>query len=487
MSRRTVLFCVLFGLVFLVACQNPGSSVPAPAEPTPVLVASLSTETPTPLSVPIATPIPSATETGTAVPQDPPATTTATPAKAIIVQPVVTPESEAPQTSSSNLAANASPRTLFSTFMSPIRHAAEKKRAAHKAQDPEKYSRQVDSNLAQLGTTMLLVVCGLDHEPPAVERVMVCSNSLFLIRHDGRIDTITFTHDARFPEQEQEEGVLGKQRSARRSDAIWLARKSNARGLQVLRDGYQNATGLPVDLILVIQSDVAIKEFVDQTIGKIQVNVPMGFTAHPIYLDEKTKLPEKVYEAGVQEMDGVAVLQYMKAVPVAESYPPELENNERKHTVFRAIFDTINRNKFQPFFWPPFVFNVHGFVQRQLRSENVLADFDAGKLIIDNLGSVGAETKDLILDGQGLNPGMPNFGQARYYVDSNIGVYRKSPIQWGTASSGDPFAKRDIQELKIYEDYYVEVPSNANALDPDLVNGYWKPVRDDVRDFLLKE
>jgi hypothetical protein len=60
-------------------------------------------------------------------------------------------------------------------------------------------------------------------------------------------------------------------------------------------------------------------------------------------------------------------------------------------------------------------------------------------------------------------------------------------MQWGTISSGDSFIKRDIEELKIYEDYYVEVPTNGNALDPDLVNGYWKPVREDVRTFLLDE
>jgi hypothetical protein len=476
---------VLFGLMYLVACRNPEGATPARAASSPESAAPDPTGTPNPLLTTAATPPPDTTAVAT--PQPPLVTVTETRAMAIIARPAVTPEPGSPAKPATTDSAYVAPRTLFSTFMSPIYHAAEKKRTVHKARDPQKYDRQVDSDLARLGTTMLLIVCGLDHEPPVVERVVVCSNSLFLIRRDGRIDTITFTHDARFPEQEQEEGVLGKEGGARRSDAIWLSRKSNARGLQTLRDGYQNATGLPVDLILVIQNDLAIKEFVDQVIGKIQVDVPVGFTAHPIYLDEETKLPEKTYAAGVQEMDGTAVLQYMKAVPVAESYPPQLENNERKHTIFRAIFDTVERNKFQPLFWLPFVVNLNDFVQSQMKSENIVCDFDAGKLIVDNLGAVGEETKSLILERKPLDPGVPTFGRARYYVDSNSGVYKQSPIQWGTISSGDPLIKRDIEELKIYEDYYVEVPTNGNALNPDLVNGYWKPVREDVRTFLLDE
>jgi hypothetical protein len=483
MSRLGTLLFVLLGLMYLVACQNPGSATPVPVAPSREIAAN-PTGTSTP--PPSATPVP-ATTTATMPSETPLVTVTETPAMAIIARPAATPELTSLAEPAATDSVSAAPRTLFSTFMSPIHRAAEKKRAVHRAKDPQKYDHQVDSDLARLGTTMLLVVCGLDHEPPVVERVVVCSNSLFVIRRDGRIDTITFTHDTRFPEQEREEGILGKEKSARRSDAIWLSRKSNAGGLQTLRDGYQNATGLSVDFILVIQNDVAIKEFVDQTMGKIRVDVPIGFTAHPIYLDEKTKLPERVFPEGVQEMDGTAVLQYMKAVPVAESYPPQLENNERKHTIFRAIFDAIERNKFQPFFWPPFVFNVHDYIQRQIKSENILCDCDARELVIDNLGAVGDETKDLILTRQPLVPGIPSFGKARYYVDSNLGVYKQSPVQWGTVSSGDPFAKRDIEELKVYEDYHVEVPKGGNALDPDLIKGYWNPVREDVHDFLLEQ
>ncbi len=480
MTRFAALLFVSLGLMVLVACQNSESSLPVPAAPSAELAVNpAGTKTPPLSSTPIAP-----TTTATLYPETPLVTATETPAMSIIVQPAITPE---PESRALSATADAAPRTLFSTFMSPLQRAAEKKRAVHKARDPQRYDLQVDSELARLGTTMLLVVCGLDHEPPVVEQVVVCSNSLFLIRRDGRVDTITFTHDTRFPEQEREEGVLGKEASARRSDAVWLSRKSNARGLQVLREGYQDATGLPVDLILVIQNDVAIKEFVDQAIGKMQVDVPIGFTAHPIYLDEKTKLPERVFPAGVQEMDGTAVLQYMKAVPVAESYPPELENNERKHTVFRAILGTIERNKFRPFFWLPFIVNLNDYIQNQMESENFVPDFDAGKLIVDNLGAIGDETKDLVLERQPLDPGVPTFGGARYYVDPNLGVYKQSPIQWGTVSSGDPFAKRDIEELNIYEEYYVEVPINGNALDPDLVNGYWKSVRQDVRSLLLEE
>jgi anionic cell wall polymer biosynthesis LytR-Cps2A-Psr (LCP) family protein len=368
--------------------------------------------------------------------------------------------------------------------MSPIEKAAEKLRTRRRSVDLQ-YDRRVNPELAKLGTSWLLLVCGFDHEPPAVEKVVVCSNSLLIVRRDGEIDTITFTHDTRFPEQEIEEKVLSKENSARRSDAMWLRRVNDSSGLRVLREGYQNATGLPVDFIIIIQSDLAIKEFVDKIFGRLKVDIPIGFTAHPIYLDEDTKLPQREYRSGIQEMDGTSALQYMKAVPVALSYPPELENNERKHTIFRAIFNAIDEQKLNPLFWPPFLFKLNDLVQCQISSNNIVVDFDIRQLIVNNLSAVGEETKNLVLSGNPLRLGTPGFGKARYYVDPNSGVYPQSPIQWGTSTNDDPYAKRDIEELKIYRDYYVEVPRNGNALDPDLVNGYWKPVRRDVQNFLL--
>jgi hypothetical protein len=374
--------------------------------------------------------------------------------------------------------------TLFTAFMSPIEKAASDLRS-HRRSTDARYDRRVNADLAKLGTSWLLVVCGVDHEPPTVEKVVVCSNSLFVLRRDGKIDTITFTHDTRFPEQEIEEGILGQEKSARRSDSMWLRRKNDSRGLQTLREGYQNATGLPIDFIIVVQSDVVIKEFVDKVFGKLKIDIPIGFSAHPIYLDSETKLASRFYFQGAQEMSGAAVLQYMKAVPEAVTYPPALENNERKHVVFKAIFNTIDEQKFNPLFWPSFLLKLNDLIQCQLKTSNIIVDFDMGRLIVGNLSGVGTETKNIILSGKPLRLGTPGFGQARYYVDPSLGVYRQSPIQWGTLTNNDPFAKRDIETLKIYPGYFVEVPKDGNALDADLVSGYWKPVREDVQRFLL--
>lgn len=441
--KKTLIFASSFtilGLLFLSASTDRSKSVTA----TP----------PGPSSTPVVseTAAPLATQS---IPTELPATSPAVP-------------SETPEKAG---------ETMFDVFLSPIRKAAEKRRAAERS--------EVDPELARLGINWLLAVCGIDHEPPMVEKIVICSNSLFVIRNDGRIDTITFTHDTRFPEQEIEEGILGKENSARRSDAIWLRRKTNRDGVRVLREGYQNATGLPIDFIVVIQNDTAIKDLVDKAFGKIKVNVPVGFIAHPVYLDEKTKLPKREYRPGTQEMDGTTVLQYIKAVPVANSYPPELENNERKHVVFRALFEALEQQKLNLLFWPPFLFNLNNFIQDQIKSGNVTSDFDIKELVVDNLGSLGESTGRLVLSQKPFRLGVPALGNSRYYVDPNLAVYRHSPIQWGTADSGDAYAKRDIEELKAYNNYYVEVPRNGNALDPDLVNGYWKPVRLDVRNFLL--
>lgn len=376
-------------------------------------------------------------------------------------------------------------RGLFATFMVPIEHATESRRAQESSLNPEKYKRQVDPALAALGTSWLLVVCGLDHEPPAVEKILICTNSIFVLRHDGSIDTISFTHDTRFPVQEREEGILGKAGSARRSDALWLRRKSDADGLRVLREGYRNATGLPMDFVIVIQSDVAVKDFVDNVVGVIRVDVPKGFTAQPIYIDDMTKISMREYRSGMQEMDGTAVLQYIKAVDGSPAYSPQLENNNRKHTIIQAIVNSIDHQKFNPFYWPTFIYNLNEFVQRQVRSNNVVADFDINHLIIENFGTLGDGVKQIVVHGRSLHSGIPRFGNARYYADATVSGYAQSPIQWGSLNNGDSFAKRDIAELGIYSEYYVEVPRNGNAMDPDIINGYWGPVRVDVKRLLL--
>lgn len=375
--------------------------------------------------------------------------------------------------------------SLFATFMAPIERAAETRRAQESALNPQKYGRQVDPELSALGTSWLLVVCGFDHEPPVVEKILICTNSIFVVRRDGAIDTISFTHDTRFPVQEREEGILGKTGSARRSDALWLRRRTDADGLRVLREGYRNATGLPIDFIVVIQSDVAVKDFVDKVFGTLRVDVPAGFTAQPIYVDDKTKLPMREFRGGVQYMDGTAVLQYIKAVDGSPAYSPQLENNFRKHTIIRAIADSIDAQKLNPLFWPSFIYNLNDFVQRQVRSNNVVSDFDIGQLAVENFDAIGGRVKQAVLSARPIRAGIPKFGNARYYADPAVSSYSQSPIQWGSLNNGDTFSKRDIADLGIYSEYYVEVPRNGNALDPDLISGYWSPVRLDVKRFLI--
>ena len=460
--RITILFLVA---MIITGCRVEAAPVTVsetpvvPIVPTPTPIAV--TETPTPSVVsPAVQPTPTPTET-------PSPTPTIQAAKKDYVRSEDKPKK----------------RNALEMFMSPIHAHAQQVRRREMARNPEQYSRQVDPELARLGTTLLLEVCGIDHEPPLVEAVLICSNSLFLVRPQGSIDTITFTHDTRFPEVEIAEGVLGKPLGARRSDQLVLSPKSS---FGLIREGFQNATGLPIDFIVIIKSDTLIENLVAKSFGNLTGDGPVGFTAHPIYLDAKTRLPGRVFAAGRQEMDGTTALQYIKAVPNAETYPPELENNERKHVLFRAIFAELERQKNNPLYWPPFLFNTAGFLRYQADSQNLAADFDVAELVIGNLGTSAQKATDLLLSGQALEIGAPTFARDRYYVDRSTATYKNQPLRWGDGDADDPFIKADV-ENGVYDSFYVEVPLNANPYTGDLVSDYWKPVREDVKAFLLAE
>ncbi len=398
-------------------------------------------------------------------------------------------------------ATEAKRQALFSALITPLNRAASVVRAREKAKNPQSYSRQVEAKKEQAGTTLLLYVCGIDHEPPEVEAVLICSNSLFVLRPEGRIDTLTFTHDTRFPEQERAESISGKPGSARRSDRLWLNSLPIAERFRIMRQAYQNATGLPIDFIIAVQSDVAVADLIRTVFGKIKVNVPVGFTAHPVYVDAKTKLPERTFVAGEQEMTWEAVYQYIKAVPKAKKYPPALENNVRKHVVFKAMFAEIHRQKTNPLFWPPFLVNLTNLLRKQASSQNVVADFDLPGLVIDNIGAASSEMVRLGVAGQMPEIGAPVFGSEMYFVDPSTSFYPEPTVRWGALNSGDPFAIKDIGR-GVYPEYYVEIPDwesicsaepkprdpcGADPYSSDLVQDYWLPVRQRTDEFLFQE
>lgn len=325
-------------------------------------------------------------------------------------------------------------------------------RARQRALIPD-YDEIVDPDLAnRAAMTVLLYGCGFDHEPPAVEKVYICSNSLFVLNKDGTLDVVTYTHDTRAPEAERAKGTQGQPGSALRLEQTWIVG-----GAQLSRQTFQDATGYPVDYFFQFD-DKAIRDFVDKVLGgKIKVHVPTGFVAQPIYLDADTKIDAREFKAGAQEMDAATYLQYMKAVVKAEKYPPELENNVRKHVAIRALLFEMRSRFSDVRFWVEGVPAMFRFLDEEIKAGIVNTDVDSEAL------------KSLPLS-------VPRLGKDLYLADSNVTGDPDSPLIWGMAESNDPFVLTDLQK-RVYKSGYVEVPKNCDPYSPKLHKDCWQEPR----------
>lgn len=361
--------------------------------------------------------------------------------------------------------------SLFDSLLRPFAYDAQGRRDDRARKEPD-YAKRIDKDLNDGRINFVLFGYGETHEPPATERAFIGSDTI--ISYDTRThtaDIISFTHDVRAPEIERELKARGQKVSAVKIDQAY-----NVGGFRLMRNVLEDATGLAMDFQISFK-DVAIKKFVDDVYGSVDITVAEEFKVHPFYLDGK-KYPEATFPKGKQSLTGTQVIQFIKTVPMTQGYyGKSLEHNTRKHLIFQAILSGLSQRASDKTFW----LKSAAFVAAERINGEIVYDFDPIPLAVNNIGTTAAELKKYMDTKPASGLAMPQIRKTSYICDPTCG---DGGIRWVDGDIGNPNTARDIQKGVYPEGAGMEIPFNANA-DGDLVSEYWTSVRAVVKNILV--
>ncbi len=363
-------------------------------------------------------------------------------------------------------AENASEESLFDVLTLPFVNEANRRRAERAKNDPE-FIKRVETGLNANRVNFLLYGYGETHEPPNIEKAIIGSHTIISYDTKNRsVVIISLTHDIRAPEIERELKKKGLKSGAVRIDQVY-----SVGGFKLMQQVLENATGLAIDFQVSFRETV-MQDFIDSMFEGVIVDVPAAFNVHPFYLDG-VKYEKGSFAQGRQKLSGRQVIQFIKTVPIAEGYyGRDLGHNVRKHLVFTALFQAVEKNYKETWFWA----KGSTFVARQTIGGGIAYDFDPIALIVTNIGQTIGNLSKLV-NKDGASP-MPRIQKSIYIVDPAHG---EGGVQWITANAAvNPITKKDI-DSGVYNAMDIEVPINANPYG-DLVIEYWPSVRQVVRE-----
>lgn len=349
----------------------------------------------------------------------------------------------------------------FERLIKPFLDEAQRRRQAAAAADPT-YWKRVDPQLNANRLTFLLYGYGETHEPPITERAFIGSFTLFSYDYRSRnIDLVSLTHDIRAPEAER---FLLNKTGQSTVGPIKIDRVYDMGGFPLMRRTLEDATGLAVDFQLAFNED-AIAGATDRVFGGLDVDVPLAFDVNAFYF-ENHKHPRGSFAAGPQKLNGLQVIQFIKTVPVEEKYDARLEHNARKHLVFRALMDSLERQVGDA----AFLARGAVFFGGEVMNRSIAYDFDLKSLLVENLWQLIAD-RDA---PPSADTSVPHIARTIYVVDPASG---DGSVQWVKANAKtNPITQRDL-DRNHYGETAMEVPYNGDPYAEDLVSGYWPDVR----------
>jgi hypothetical protein len=350
--------------------------------------------------------------------------------------------------------------TQFERVLRPLLLEAKRHRKANAAADAAYWSR-LDPSLNATRLNFLLFGYGETHEPPLTERAFIGSLTIFSYDYYTRqIDLVSLTHDIRAPEIER---YLYEQ-THQPVGPVKIDRAYNTGGFDLMRRTIEDATGLAIDYQLAFKES-AIAGATDNVFGGLDVDVPLGFKVNGFYLDGE-KYPAGQFQKGLQRLNGVQVIQFIKTVPVEVRYDAKLEHNARKHLVFRSLMDAMSEHTGDV----AFLGRAALFFSGQVARDSIAYDFDLRGLLTDNLRTMMAD----FTRAEASNKDVPSVNRTLYVVDPASG---DGGVQWVQANARDnPITKQDIAFHR-YGELAMEVPYHGDPYATNLADQYWTDVR----------
>jgi hypothetical protein len=348
----------------------------------------------------------------------------------------------------------------FERILKPFLHESQRARTDRAEADP-KYWKRVDRQLNASRLNFLLFGYGETHEPPLTERAFIGSITIFSYDYRSQsIDLVSLTHDIRAPEIEHHLMAEGQQNVG----PIKIDRAYHTGGFPLLRRTIEDATGLAIDYQIAFREE-AIAGATDRVFGGIDVDVPLPFRVNAFYMDG-VKHPPGAFAQGRQRMNGLQVIQFIKTVPVEQTYDARLEHNARKHLIFRSLMDSLRAQVGDV----AFLGRAALFFTGELAGNSIDHDFDVKGLLVENLWRLITDRGD----SSGGEHTVPGIRRTIYIVDPASG---DGGVQWVRANAHtNPITRRDMDAGK-YTELAMEVPYNGDPNAADLVTGYWPDVR----------
>jgi hypothetical protein len=370
------------------------------------------------------------------------------------------------QIESLDIATLAKSDSTFDALLLPFANEAQRRRAESAKNDPE-YAARIDRDLNRDRINFLLFGYGETHEPPLTEKAIIGSHTIISYDLKNRqADLISLTHDIRAPEIERELEKRGYKRQAVRLDQAY-----NVGGFRLMRRVLEDATGLAMDFQIAFR-DAAMQPLIDDVFGGVVVDVPIAFEVHAFYLDGVKYDPGK-FAKGRQKLNGRQVIQFIKTVPVSDAaYDRSLEHNARKHLIFNALLDALDRQSADRSFW----LRGSAYITGQLATGAITFDFDPISMLVNNLSSIAN------ISASSQNARLPQIRKTIYIVDPAQG---DGGVQWINANAAmNPITQRDIA-AGVYAALDTAIPFDANPYG-NLVTEYWQSVRAVVKQSLTR-
>lgn len=343
----------------------------------------------------------------------------------------------------------------FQEVMKPFIQEAMKRRAERADKDPE-YSKRVDKELNSHRINFVIYGYGetLENPPenPNLEKGLMGSQSIFSYNLlTQSFDIISLTHDIRAPENEKYLKDHGKDPIPTKIDGAY-----HIGGFPLQALAIEDATGFSIDFQMAIH-DQFIKEMVDKVFGNIKVDVPFDIDTYPFYQDG-IRYGAGHFNKGVQGMDGMEAMQFLKAW--SKSHSPDKERNVRKHIFLKALLKEIFANKTNL----SVLWKGYNLLRDGQKDKKLDADFDPLKLLLKPSTILNIKTK----------PGEEPFKikKTLYLVDPYSGG-PENGVNWITRSKS-PQIQKDLKAGMVKDPtFVVPVGENVNPYAKDLVKDYW--------------
>ena len=354
---------------------------------------------------------------------------------------------------------------VVNQMLAPLIQEAGRRRAARVRNEPQTYAARVDKQLNQNRINFLVFGYGTTYEPPLPPQYKGSIAIYSLDLRTLQISTVTLNHDIRAPEVESYIRSTGRDPQPTK---IHFAYPTG--GFDLMRLVTEDATGFSVDFQLAFQDSV-VKQAVDDVFGGLSVDVPFAFDAQAIYFQD-VRYPPKQYARGRQRMNGLEVLQFIKAVQSQGiPYAAGKELAIRKQIVVQAMLNAVKTEATNPIFWG----KVYAFLNATAQQKEVEYDFDAAALLFKSIGSYASQAAK----GQALRLSL---GKSLYIVDAGLG---DGGVEW-VMGSANPLMVSDLKKGLYDADKYLSVPlGSADPYAADLVRSYWPSIRQLIRQRLI--